>query len=296
MNASEFLPLVIKPAAALIITIGYLGLAWLLKSRYMLEEAPVTQYGFVLSPLAPLGLYIIEHIPYRFDSAYDRKVRDKVADLFGRGEAAVFFRIHNIQKAVLVSAAVVFFTVIGLLGEAEYSFFLFGPVIAVLLYYWTDQEINRKLAARKRQMLIDLPGFVNTLTLLISAGLPLTEAISKSFRANKEDRPLYRELARMLAEARAGKPLAQAYEDLAQRCKVPEITRFVSILLQNLNRGNADLVLVLRGLAQEAWDKRKEIARKQGEEASSKLVFPMVMVFVAITIIVLAPAVITITM
>jgi len=94
----------------------------------------------------------------------------------------------------------------------------------------------------------------------------------------------------MLSEISAGKPAARAYEDMAFRCKVPEVTRFVSAVLQNLNRGNRDMVYVLRTLAQEAWDKRKDLARKQGEEASTKLVFPMVMVFVAIAIIVLAPA------
>lgn len=146
---------------------------------------------------------------------------------------------------------------------------------------------------KKRQILIELPGFINTLALLINAGLPFSSAVHKVVHDSDPDRPLYKEMNYVLADIGAGKPIHQAYEDFARRCRIPEITRFVSTIIQNLNRGNGDIVYVLRTLAQEAWEKRKDIARKQGEEASSKLVFPMVMVFIAVAIIVLAPAIMT---
>jgi len=156
-----------------------------------------------------------------------------------------------------------------------------------------DRDIEKKLKQRKRDILIDLPGFINTLILLVNAGLPFPTAIEKVVREGAQGRPLYREFSCLLAELKAGKPLNQAYEDLAQRCKVAEVTRFVSTVLQNINRGGPDLVYVLKNLAQEAWEKRKDIAKKQGEEASSKLVIPMVMVFAAVAVIVLAPALMT---
>ncbi|HEX3032296.1 MAG TPA: type II secretion system F family protein, partial [Bacillota bacterium] len=56
---------------------------------------------------------------------------------------------------------------------------------------------------------------------------------------------------------------------------------------------NSNMVGMLTALSQEAWERRKDIARKQGEEAGAKLVLPMAMVFVAIAIIVMAPALIS---
>lgn len=252
-----------------------------------LEEQELREYGFKLPVFAPLGAFLLDNIPHNFNN---RKTIAKLVQLFGPNKAAKFFRIHLIQKITLVTVLAVMLALIALIGEVEYSFYIFDLILVLLIPFWIDKELDKKIDRRKRAILIDLPDCINTLAVLINAGLPLTAAIQKITRDGSVQRPLYKEFRQLMIEINAGKPVNQAYEDFAQRCKLPEITRFVSAMLQNLNRGNSDLVYVLRLLSQEAWEKRKDIAKKQGEEASSKLVFPMVMVFLAVTIIVLAPA------
>lgn len=66
---------------------------------------------------------------------------------------------------------------------------------------------------------------------------------------------------------------------------------FTATLIQNLRKGSDQLVPVLRLQAAACWENRKNIARKLGEEASTKLLFPMAIVFVAILIMVMTPAV-----
>ena len=252
-----------------------------------LKKQELRDYGFKLPVFAPLGAFLLDNIPHNFN---DRKNKAKLAQLFGPGKVAQFFRIHLIQKITLVTVLIIILTFISLIGDVDYSFYIFGLILVLLIPFWINKELDKKISRRKRAILIDLPDCINTLAVLICAGLPLTAAIQKITRNGSAQRPLYKEFRQLMVELNAGKPVNQAYEDFAQRCKLPETTRFVSALLQNLNRGNADLVYVLRILSQEAWDKRKDIAKKQGEEASSKLVLPMVMVFLAVTIIVLAPA------
>lgn len=247
----------------------------------------LNEYGFKLPFFASLGSFLLEKIPYNFN---DRKTKAKLVQLFGHQKASNFFKIHLIQKITLIAIFVILLVLISLLGEVDYSFYIFGSILVALIPFWIDKELDKKLKQRKRAILIDLPECINTLALLINAGLPLTAAIQKIARDGSGYRPLYKEFRHLMVEVNAGKPVNQAYEDFAQRCRVPEITRFISALLQNLNRGNADLVYVLRTLSQEAWEQRKDIAKRQGEEASSKLVLPMVMVFLAVTTIVLAPA------
>lgn len=59
----------------------------------------------------------------------------------------------------------------------------------------------------------------------------------------------------------------------------------------NFRRGSSDLVLSLTRLSQDLWVKRLSTSRIIGERASSKLVFPMVLIFIVVLVIVAAPAI-----
>ncbi len=47
----------------------------------------------------------------------------------------------------------------------------------------------------------------------------------------------------------------------------------------------------MRVQAAACWENRKNMAKKMGEEASTKLILPMMIIFVAILLVVLTPAV-----
>lgn len=275
------------------ILILYAVLYLLARGKAREYDLEMRQYQFKLSRAADLGFWLMENIPITFGQAYLRKMRGKLAELHGVRDVDVYLEIHIAQKYLLAITALALFDFLYLIGDADATLLIMGLVIGTLMFFWPDKDLDKQIANRKRDILIDLPGFLNTLVLLVSAGLPFSGAVQKVVSDADVSRPLYRELSLVLAEQAAGKPIGQSYEDLAHRCKVPEITRLVSTIIQNLNRGGSDLVHILRLLAGEAWEKRKDIAKKQGEEASSKLVIPMVMVFLAVAIIVLAPAVIT---
>ena len=86
------------------------------------------------------------------------------------------------------------------------------------------------------------------------------------------------------------KSKSKCLNDLSRRCKVKEINKFTSIVLQNVNKGSADMVFMLQQLSDECWVERKLAARQKGEEASSKLLFPMMLMLIAVFAIVLVPA------
>ena len=80
-------------------------------------------------------------------------------------------------------------------------------------------------------------------------------------------------------------------ENFAHRCKVTEITKFVSVIEQNLRKGNNELVTVLKFQVNDCWQMRKNIAKRLGEEASTKMLFPLMLMFLAIVLIVATPAI-----
>jgi tight adherence protein C len=285
--------LLIKIFVALTLTVLLIWLYRGSKKHVGCYVDEIKEYGFKPACLAYVGLFLIEKINIKLNSDYEGSIRNRITDLYGYRRVDCYYRIHLAQKITLMLVLTLLLSLLIIAGRAEPITFLFMGVFIILLYFWVDKELEKKIIRKKREILIDLPDLVNTLALMVNAGLPFTTAVQKAARDFGCNRTLYKEINQVIADINSGKPISQAYEDLAYRCRVPEITRFVSTVLQNINLGSSDLVYVLRNLAQEAWEKRKDIARKQGEEASSKLVFPMVMVFLAVAIIVLAPALMT---
>ncbi|MFC4776812.1 type II secretion system F family protein [Paenibacillus sp. GCM10023252] len=102
--------------------------------------------------------------------------------------------------------------------------------------------------------------------------------------------PLYQELGAVVQALRNGESLDWAMERFNRRCAVQEASIFTTVLLLNYRRGGEHFVLALRQLSYTLWEKRKATARKRGEEASSKLVFPLVGLLLVMMLLVAAPA------
>ena len=85
----------------------------------------------------------------------------------------------------------------------------------------------------------------------------------------------------------------EALEQFAARVKVKEIRQFVSVLSQNLKRGDEFIITHLRELNSQAWELRKKYVQEKSEEVDTKLLIPMMLMLVVILIVVLAPAIMT---
>lgn len=169
------------------------------------------------------------------------------------------------------------------------------PIAIAVIVYSLYKDLNEKLRKRHFNIQMDFPDFLNKFILLINAGMNINRALEKIVLDAKRDSPLYNELRLTYGEIIGGKSELQAYEDFANRCKTPEITKFVSTLIQNLKKGDAEMIHILKLQSAECWNLRKSIAKQLGEEASTKLLFPMMIMFLAILLIILTPAVLTLS-
>jgi tight adherence protein C len=170
-------------------------------------------------------------------------------------------------------------------------FLIFGLSILIIIAYAADSDLNKKIRKRRNKLQLDFPDFLNRLSLLVNAGMTVSRAwIKISEDANKKG-PLYDEIALTVSEIKSGKSEIIAYEDFALRCKVPEITKLVSIIEQNLKKGSKELVSILKFQASDCWQMRKNVAKRLGEEASTKMLLPLMLMFAAIILIVATPAI-----
>ena len=82
------------------------------------------------------------------------------------------------------------------------------------------------------------------------------------------------------------------YEQLGQRLHVPEYYQLMQHISQHIRMGTKDLRNLMETEMQTALRKKRESAKKKGEEASTKLLLPMVILLAFVMAIIIFPAMI----
>jgi tight adherence protein C len=145
-----------------------------------------------------------------------------------------------------------------------------------------DGWLGRQVARRQAQMLRELPTLADLLCLAVSAGEGPRAALERTVARSRGE--LSRELARVLADLRAGEPFTAAMERLAVRVPIPAVVRFVDGLVVAVERGTP-LGDVLRA---QAADVREQHKRDLIEVAGRREVLMLVpVVFLELPVVVL---------
>jgi tight adherence protein C len=128
---------------------------------------------------------------------------------------------------------------------------------------------------RQKAIVRALPFSVDLLTLVVEAGLDFSQGIQRVVDRGPEG-PLRDELSLMLREIRLGTTRSEALRSLADRCVVPEISAFSSVLVQ-ADRLGASIGPVLRAQSDLMRAERFQRAEKAGATASSMVLLPLVL-------------------
>ena len=242
--------------------------------------------------MIPMSVFIVdEFVAGRFIT-YERKLNTKLSELYGVRDIRHRLKFHIVCKTAYLIAAVLAVTLVGvLMDKPDAAYAMFASAVLLIVPYITDRELDERIKKRSFSIQYDFPDFLNKLVLLINAGMTIPKAWEKIVRDRKNMTPLYEELNTTYLEIKNGKSEMAAYEDFARRCRVKEITKFIAAILQNLRKGNGELVALLKLQSNECWQLRKNMAKRLGEEASTKLVLPLMIMFVGILIIVILPAI-----
>jgi len=150
------------------------------------------------------------------------------------------------------------------------------------LWLWT--RISRRQSDIERA----LPDALDMLVVCLDAGLGFDLALLKI--AQRWRHELARELDQVIYEIRAGKPRAEALQDLVERTGVEDIATFVAVILQAEELG-VSVAKALRIHAAQMRILRRYRAEELAREAAIKMLFPLVfMIFPALLAVILGPA------
>lgn len=248
-----------------------------------------TKYKFYF--LIPTGLLILKLTRYRFNTNYDFNLMNTFIKLKGKKKAKYYLYIHTAYKLSII----IFILLIGILYSINNTFdisvILFIALTCIAFYISTDKDVNKELEKRKTIILYEMSKFVDKFTLMINAGMTVQNAWMKASSVkDSNNKYLYYEISKINSQIKGGKSFYDALEKFSSELMIPDVSKFISLILQNLKKGNEELSSLLRLYSYECWMTRKTIIKKLAEEASIKMIFPMMILFIIIIIIVMTPA------
>jgi hypothetical protein len=164
---------------------------------------------------------------------------------------------------------------------------LIGIVLSILIYAKEKENIRRLEHRRNEVLMMEYPGFVEMLALYMGAGLTIKGSLTRI--ADNYNNLLAEEIKFTLNEIKSGIPEAEGYFRLGHRLNLPVYMKLMTLLSRNLEKGSRDILDMLNEEETSALQIKKELAKKKGEEASTKLLFPMIVLLGIVMIIVVMP-------
>ena len=181
-------------------------------------------------------------------------------------------------------------------GRSSLMFPLLGILAAILLPLKDRQREQEAKKKRECQMMMDYSEILSRLVVFLGAGLPVRKAWAKiveDYRRTEEKagkRAAYEEMAAAYYLMQRGVPEIQAYSEFGNRCRVLPYRKLAGILEQNVKNGSKSLTPVLEAEMEAAFEQRKSLARRLGEEASTKLLLPLFMMLLIVMVMITVPA------
>ena len=145
--------------------------------------------------------------------------------------------------------------------------------------------------AKRRKLEIDLklPELIDLLVVTVEAGVGFNESLRIASR--RISGALGQELRLTMQEQTMGLSLTEALQNLLLRAETPGLRSFIRSVLQGETLG-VSIGQILRNVANEMRKRRRALAEERAQKAPIKILFPLVfMIFPAIFVIILAPAI-----
>ncbi len=171
------------------------------------------------------------------------------------------------------------------------------PLLLLVVWKAGDRDLGKKYEERNKELSMDYSELVSKIQLLISSGMTIRGSIERIVKDYKEEagafgrkKYVYEELSLCVRKIQDGMDEGQAYELFGRRCSLMTYKKLSALLTQNLKKGTDGLIEALSTEVKAAFEDRKMFARKMGEEAQTKLIFPMILMLGVVIMIIMVPA------
>lgn len=164
---------------------------------------------------------------------------------------------------------------------------------AAAVCFLKNLDLQKKVQERNAKLAAEYPAVITRLALYLGAGMNLNGAWEKTAAAGSSREtvnPVYREMLLTCHEIEGGISEAEGYERFGRRVRQQRYIRLTTLLVQNLKKGNAALLLQLRQEAFLALEEYDAEIKRAGEETGTKLLFPMMLLMGMVMVLIMVPA------
>ena len=172
-----------------------------------------------------------------------------------------------------------------------------GLLSSVLFLFSRVQNRGIELDKKRQRLMCDYPNVISYLVLLLNAGMSMRMAFARlshdykmSVEGGGKVKEGYEVIAKACDEIEKGVSEIDAYMHIGQNTPEIRYKTFSTLLVQNLRKGSRELTGILEREAAEAFEERKKQARILGEQAGTKLMFPMLLMLGVVLVILMVPA------
>ncbi len=164
-----------------------------------------------------------------------------------------------------------------------------GGVGGFVLPLWFTYRNRRK---EIRMITMDMADYLTSVSLLMTAGLTLWDAMRRSLWGCDLKRPLYREISGAFEAYEQGNTVDQlaAFQTMSEACQIPIMSTFVCALVQNYKKGNGELAALFMELSGTCRRERQALAGKLADEATTLLLIPSTIALIVMVVVLAAPA------
>ena len=143
--------------------------------------------------------------------------------------------------------------------------------VVVIVLLVLEKKEKKKTAQKERniQLQLEYPEIVSKMAVLMGSGMTVEQAWNRITVTGRK-----------------------AYAGFAERVKLPCYQKLVRIILQSIHKGSKGVCEMLEKESEDAFDERRLLALKLGEEAGTKMLMPMMIMMAIVIAIVIAPAII----
>ena len=238
-------------------------------------------FGFAL-----ISLFKNTKLEHSFSSKSEIKRKKCLSILKGDKYLMYYLNVEYAKRLSLTAPLVILSFIVVPLAD-EVMIWPLMLLIAVAVYIYIGREPQKKIEARSEMILSQFPEVVSKLALLFNAGLTVSKAWRKV--ANSGEGEIYNLMRQVCDDMDVGESEIDAYYKFGENSAVPELKKFASTIVQGMTKDGRYLTEMLTDQSSEVWNLKMNMVKRQGDAAVSKLIFPMMIIFVGILIMIIVP-------
>ena len=167
---------------------------------------------------------------------------------------------------------------------------LLGFPFSFIALHMKEKE---RVRIRKESLMDDIPLFLSILTTLLNSGILLPKSLQVCSEAFPRRSILCEELWRIKKQIASGVSAAQAIEDLSARTPIPEAQAALVLAAGYERRGGAEVLQLLSLQSNACWNLCRNASRKRKERDTVQMILPMMLDLIAVLLVVMVPAIIS---